>query len=135
MRALEPFPYDEPWTMALRGKKVLVVHPFAELIESQYRNRHAIFPEKKILPDCELMTVKAVQSSGKTYPEGVNDWFEALDILYNRCMKKDFEVALVSCGSYAVPLAARLKHAGGKKVIVPGGMMQLMFGIKGARWE
>lgn len=134
MRALEPFSYNEPWTMALHGKKVLIVHPFAELIESQYQNRHAIFPDKEILPDCDLVTVKAIQSSGNTCPEGIKDWFEALDILYNRCMEKDFEVALVSCGSYAVPLAAKLKQVG-KKVIIPGGMMQLMFGIKGARWE
>lgn len=43
-------------------------------------------------------------------------------------------MALLACGSYAVPLASKLKNAG-KQAIIPGGMMQLMFGIKGARWE
>ena len=35
---LDPFWTPNPWTRILAGKKVLVVHPFAEIIESQYRN-------------------------------------------------------------------------------------------------
>lgn len=134
MRALEPFQYDEPWTMALEGKNVLAVHPFAELIEEQYQRRDQIFPKNKILPNCNLKVVKAIQSSGETIPSEYANWNEALDALYERCMGQAFQVALLACGSYAVPLASRLKDAG-KQVIVLGGMMQLMFGIKGARWE
>lgn len=134
MRALEPFQYEVPWTQALKGRKVLVVHPFKELIQQQYERRKEIFPDKEILPDFDLKVVKAIQSSGDTTPEDYQNWSEALDALYNQCMKSDFQVALLSCGSYAVPLAARLKAAG-KQAIVVGGMLQLMFGIKGARWE
>ena len=134
MRALEPFQYSEPWTLALGGGTVLVVHPFAELIESQYQRRKEIFPNKEIMPKCNLKVVKAIQSSGETVPEEYKDWSEALDALYSRCMEEQFDVALLACGSYAVPLASRLKNAG-KQSIVLGGMMQLMFGIKGARWE
>lgn len=134
MRALEPFLYKEPWTLALEGMNVLVVHPFAELIEKQYQRRNEIFPEKEILPDCNLKVVKAIQSSGETIPREYQNWGEALDELYNLCMEQKFDVALLACGSYAVPLASRLKDAG-KQAIVLGGMMQLMFGIKGARWE
>lgn len=134
MRALEPFQYDVPWTTALSGKKVLVVHPFAEIIEQQYKKRKDIFPHKEILPDFQLETVASIQSSGENVPVGYAEWEEALDALYERCATKDFDVALLSCGSYAVPLGARLK-ASGKKAIVLGGMMQRMFGIKGARWE
>ena len=134
MRALEPFQYDVPWTAALRGKKVLVVHPFSDLIESQYRTRERLFYNKNILPEFELITVKAIQSSGETVPEDYKNWTEALDALYGACIAKDFDVALLSCGSYAVPLGAKLKDYG-KQAIVLGGMMQLMFGIKGARWE
>lgn len=134
MRAMEPFQYEQPWTMSLKGKKVLAVHPFAELIEQQYEKRHELFDNPLILPDFDLVTVKSIQSSGSTVPEEYTDWVDALDSLYAMCAEKDYEVALLACGSYAVPLGARLK-ADGKKVIVLGGMMQLMFGIKGARWE
>ena len=108
MRALEPFQYADPWTQALKGMKVLVVHPFKELIQQQYARRKEIFPEKEILPDFDLKVVKAIQSSGETMPEDYRNWSEALDALYSQCMKEDFQVDLLSCGSYAVPLAARL---------------------------
>lgn len=134
MRALEPFQYDNPWTNSILGRSVLVIHPFAELIESQYKKRDTLFPGKRILPDCDLKTVKAIQSSGETVPQEFQNWNDALDALYEQCMKQDFQVALLGCGSYAVPLASRLKNSG-KQVIILGGMMQLMFGIKGQRWE
>lgn len=134
MRALEPFQYDDPWTAVLAGKKVLVVHPFAELIEEQYQKREQLFANKAILPAYELRTVKAVQSSGDMEPDGYKTWMDALSTLTEACLSSDFDVALLSCGSYAVPLGARLKEAG-KKAIVLGGMLQLMYGIKGARWE
>ena len=111
-----------------------MIHPFAELIESQYKKRDALFPNKEILPECDLKTVKAIQSSGETIPREFQNWNDALDALYDQCMKQSFKVALLSCGSYAVPLASRLKKSG-KQAIVLGGMMQLMFGIKGKRWE
>ena len=134
MRALEPFQYDEPWTLALEGKDVLVVHPFSELITEQYKKKDKLFNGKKILPDFNLKVVKAIQSSGNTIPDDYKNWNEALNALYEECKKQTFDIALVSCGSYAVPLAARLK-ADGKKVIVVGGVLQLFFGIKGSRWE
>jgi len=36
---LEPFRFHLPWSSRLRGKTVLVVHPFADSIMRQYRER------------------------------------------------------------------------------------------------
>lgn len=59
---LELFFSTCPWTRALSGKKVLVIHPFAELIERQYRSkRDRLFAHSDILPEFELQTIKAVQ--------------------------------------------------------------------------
>jgi hypothetical protein len=44
------------------------------------------------------------------------------------------KVALVGCGGLAMPLALRLKKSG-IAVIVLGGAIQLLFGIKGKRWS
>ena len=42
---LEPYRYQSaPWSKALEGKKVLVVHPFASTIEKQYAKREMLFP-------------------------------------------------------------------------------------------
>ena len=43
-------------------------------------------------------------------------------------------MAIIGCGAYGFPLAAKLKAAG-KQAIHLGGATQLMFGIKGYRWE
>ncbi|MDP4185520.1 MAG: hypothetical protein Q8862_10210 [Bacteroidota bacterium] len=129
---LEPFFASSPWTKALEGKNVLVVHPFAESIESQYANRELLF-ENGLLPEFELQTIKAVQSIAgeKT---SYQDWFEALDWMKAEISKKDFEVCILGCGAYGFPLAAYVKRIG-KKAIHLGGVTQLLFGIKGKRWE
>ena len=49
-------------------------------------------------------------------------------------LKIDFDVALIGCGAYGMPLAANLKKAG-KQAIHMGGVLQIMFGIKGKRWD
>lgn len=134
MRALEPFQYTEPWTMAMEGVKLLIVHPYAELIKSQYQRITDVFPDRCVIPSCNIRVVKAIQSNGDEIPEGFSSWKGALDFLYNECLQEEFDIALLSCGSYAVPLGSRLKMAG-KQAIVMGGMLQLLFGIKGARWE
>ena len=45
-----------------------------------------------------------------------------------------YDVAIIGCGAYGFPLAAKLKNAG-KQVIHMGGATQILFGIKGRRWE
>lgn len=131
---LEPFFVEQPWTAHLAGKKVLVIHPFADTITSQYTKRDSLFSNPMILPDFELITQKAVQTIAGNKDSRFGTWFDALDYMEQEALKKDFDVAIIGCGAYGFPLAARLKKAG-KKVIHLGGATQLLFGIKGGRWE
>ena len=132
---LEPWlARKNPWSAALRGKKVLVIHPFEDTIRSQYRNREKIFPGTDILPEFELKTLKAVQTIAGERDERFSNWFEALDYMFEAAMKIDFDIAIVGCGAYGMPLAAKIKKAG-KQAIHLGGATQLLFGIKGKRWE
>ena len=48
--------------------------------------------------------------------------------------KIDFDIAILGCGAYGYPLASYIKSIG-KKAIHIGGATQLIFGIKGKRWE
>ena len=133
-RFLEPFWSNEPWSIALTGKKVLVVHPFVETILNQYANRARLFKNPSILPTFKSFNViKAVQSLG----EGDNrfkDWFEALEFMKSEIDKQDYDVCLIGCGAYGFHLAAHVKRSG-KKAVHLGGALQLLFGIKGKRWE
>lgn len=132
---LEPWSAPEkPWSAALKGKKVLVIHPFTETIQSQYKRREEIFPGTDILPEFELKTLKAVQTVAGEKDERFATWFDALEWMYQEAMKIDFDVAIIGCGAYGFPLAAKLKVAG-KQAIHLAGATQLLFGIKGKRWE
>lgn len=129
---LEPFFSKNPWTRALEGKKVLVVHPFAETIELQYRNRTLLF-EHGLLPEFELKTIKAVQSVAGEKTE-FEDWFKALESMEKKIDATDYDIAIIGCGAYGFPLAAHVKRTG-KKAVHLAGATQLLFGIKGKRWE
>ncbi len=130
-------PFDDsanPWTQHLEGKKVLVVHPFAKTILSQYTHkRELLFQDSRVLPAFELKTVQAVQSMGGVAPEGMETWFDALDSMKEEINSHDYDVCLIGCGAYGFPLAAHVKRQG-KQAIHMGGALQLLFGIKGNRW-
>jgi hypothetical protein len=131
---LEPYFQDNPWTEVLANKKVLVIHPFNNTIESQYKNnRDKLFVDKRVLPEFKsLETIRAVQTIGGNR-ENFHDWFEALEFMKNEINKKDFDIAILGCGAYGFPLAAHIKRIG-KKSIYMGGATQILFGIKGRRW-
>lgn len=129
---LEPFFTEKPWTLQLAGKKVVVVHPFHQSIPRQYARREQIFPDG-LLPDFELKVIPAVQSLGGSHLD-FNDWFEALDSMQAAMDEEDYDVAIIGAGAYGLSLAAHAKRQG-KKAIHLGGVTQLLFGIKGRRWE
>jgi len=130
---LEPYDYAIPWSQALDRKKVLVVHPFAGTIESQYSKRKLLWEDKNVLPDFDLKTIKAVQSiAGEKVP--FDTWFDALDYMKSEMDKIDYDVAIIGCGAYGFHLAAHAKRQG-KKAIHLGGATQILFGIKGKRWD
>ena len=132
---LEPWSCGEsPWSAALKGKKMLIIHPFAETIKTQYNKREKIFPAREILPEFQLEVLKAVQTIAGERDNRFQDWFEALDWMYKEALGMNFDIAIIGCGAYGFPLAVKLKKAG-KQAIHLGGATQLLFGIKGKRWE
>ena len=132
---LEPWsaPYN-PWSSKLKGKKVLVIHPFSETIKKQYARREYIFPQTDILPEFELKILKAVQTVAGEKDDRFETWFDALEWMYQEAMKIDFDIAIIGCGAYGFPLAVKIKEAG-KQAVHLAGATQLLFGIKGKRWE
>jgi hypothetical protein len=130
---LEPYHHRDPWTTALAGRTVLVIHPFAVSIRKQYEKRALLFDDTRILPAFTLKTLKAVQTLGED-TMGFATWFDALDWMCARVQEIDFDVALIGAGAYGLPLAAYVKGLG-KKAVHLGGATQIIFGIKGKRWD
>ncbi len=131
---LEPFHSVRPWTRYLKDKRVVVVHPFASAISQQYNRRGLLFENKDILPDFKsFRVIPAVQSLGGKC-DRFKDWFEALDWMKSELDREEYDVALIGCGAYGFPLAAHSKRTGHQAIHLAGAL-QLLFGIKGNRWE
>jgi hypothetical protein len=132
--SLAAFHYHPPWSHCLRGRTVLVVHPFADSIMRQYRERRQLlFKNQDVLPEFELKAIKAVQSVADSKVEFAT-WFHAYDHMCLQICKVDFDVAIIGAGAYGLPLASFVKRQR-KQAIHLGGVTQILFGIKGRRWE
>lgn len=131
--ALDPFFVDSPWSAQLENKKVLVIHPYGDSIRSQYQRRELLYPMSDILPVFNLKVITAVQSIAGTDTRFSN-WFEALHTMQDEIASTDFDIALIGAGAYGMPLASYIKNMK-KQAIHMGGTLQLLFGIKGKRWD
>lgn len=126
---------EDVWTKALRGKKVLVVSPFSDTIKQQYAKRELLFPGKEILPEFSLLlTYRSLMTVGDMKDDRFGTWFDALEFMKKEILEMDFDIALLGCGAYGFPLAAEIKKAG-KQAVHMGGILQILFGIMGKRWD
>lgn len=146
-KVLLPYEYIETMTCGenslakvlsriLQGKRVLVVSPFSDTIASNFANRHQFFKNYDY-PEFELLTYTTpITYSGlpcELYPD--RNWSETANRLCEDVARIDFDVMLLCCGSYAMPLGIAAAEELGKKAIYLGGVTQLYFGIIGRRYE
>jgi len=131
---LQSFRWRNPWTSALHGKTVLIIHPFIDSIKCQMRRRQALFRDPNVLPNMTVKYIKTVQSMLNLAPNA--SWVHSLHWMYSEIDKVGyFDVALIAGGAYAVPLAVYVKRTRAAPAIVLGGASQLLFGLKGQRWD
>ena len=131
---------DKIWTWAplLEGCRVLIVSPFSETIEKQLEFKHCLhktgLPHSNFeFPEFEATFLKApLTLQGCALPH--ESWVETSSELCRKSEEIDFDLALISCGSYAQALAHHI-YRGGRKAMVVGGVLQTLFGIKGNRWS
>ena len=134
LTALEPFYHERPWSRHLVGKRVLVISPFSETIKSQYGRRTEIWRDKPdVLPAFELETVRCPLSAALVKPV-FPDWFSALESMQREMDRRAYDVLIVGAGAWSLPLVSHAKRRG-KWAIHLGGATQLLFGIRGGRWD
>jgi len=132
LRELEPYYWKNPWSAKLKGKKVLLISPFTETIAAQYAKREHLWKDT-ILPEMELKYIKSPFSHYLCESE-FDSWKESLDAMKNQMKGIDFDVCLVGAGAWSLPLVVEAKRSG-KIGIHLGGPLQILFGIKGGRWD
>ena len=137
-RSLEPFytvlDNQIPWSHYLKDKKVLIINPFVESFQKQLKNKFQIFKDKKIfLDDQEFIFYKAYQTIAGNHIH--DSWGETFKIMCDDIKNIDFDIALLGCGGYGLPLCDFIKRELNKSAIYIGGGLQLLFGVMGHRWE
>ena len=61
-------------------------------------------------------------------------WFDAYRYMCDGIARIDFDICLIGAGAYGLPLGRFVKGLG-RRAIHLGGVTQILFGIKGRRWE
>ena len=137
-RALEPYYALETeewsWMECLRGKRILVVHPFEATLRAQLPYLPVLFPGREWFPACTFHLLSppvtlAGNHGGVDWSDSLTTCLTALDAV------PEVDVALVAAGGYGMILADEI-HARRPttSVIYVGGALQLFFGIIGKRW-
>jgi len=111
----------------IKNKNVLVISSFDGLIMQQYNsnNVYKIYPDFPILKS--LKTIKFPYCFNNNGPH--NNYFETLEYIFSLIKNTEFDIAILSCGSYGHMLTHRIDLELNKDAIYIGGNIQEMFGI------
>lgn len=121
-------------------KKILFVSPFSKSIEHQFQFKDKLFVDYKY-PSFELKTcnTKITYNNNDDTQSSLgidtNNWHDECQRLAEEISKIDFDIAFLSCGSYAMFLGNYIKHTLNKQSLYFGGSLNLYFNIYGKRFE
>lgn len=123
---------EVPWTHALKGKRILIISPFAETLKKQIPVLDKIYG-RDLFPECIFTFLVPPVTNGKNKSLPFDQELDEFTRQIGE-RKGEFDIALVSCGGYGNPIVANI-HKMGRSAIYIGGALQMFFGVYGARWE
>ena len=128
---LEPYTHeDNGWHYFLSDKKVLFISPFSDTVKNQVPNYGKIWEGARI---GEVLTVTSPYSEALTGKPPVS-WLDKYRGITDEIEKLDFDFATVGCGGLSLLVCDFIKNMG-KPCVHLGGGNQLLFGIRGKRWD
>ena len=144
LRGLEPY-YVSPkhrWTKELAGKRVAVVSSFANTAVKQTEHAEKIWGAdfETLLPSTTTWVPivtgfpPSIAFGRAEWPTGTVSWKEAVSGVVQQIIDSHVDIVLIGCGGLG-PIIADACRANGMGAIVVGGAIQVLFGIKGKRWQ
>ena len=144
LQSLECFLSPNPahWWTATKAR-ILVISPFSSSVEAQAPHLQDIWASRKGLwhPESTVQTLSFPLSFGVQSPEIQKDmltkWTDSVGLIRSvqaQMDAVDYDLAVIGVGIHSLPLVAHAKRQG-KKAIHLGGATQLLFGIRGGRWD
>lgn len=141
-----PFSEDDPaehWVRGLDDRRVGIVSPLRFSIARQLDRLDRVYAA---MPEARprWASVAIVQSpltqwnseaGGAARPS--KTWVDHFERLCGELAdrREEYDTCLLGCGGYGMPLAHFLKAELRKTAVVVGGSLQLLFGIRGNRWD
>jgi len=107
-----------PWTHHLHNKRVLIISPFVDTYKNQVEKGCKFFGKYNPnvwAPNQEFVYYKCYNTLYDNHPH--KNWFETFSIMCKDIAKLDFDVALLSCGGYGLPLCRFIYKTLGKTSI------------------
>jgi hypothetical protein len=130
-------PAEPCWLEHLRGRRVLLVCPFASVLAE--RARGALYEEvwsatgKRWFEPARVDHLEFPYGFDPATRRRYGSALELLDELAARVDAADADCVLIAAGGLGLPLAARVRRAGGVGLSL-GGHLQIVFGVHGERW-
>lgn len=132
---------DDPnncYLPALRDRKLLLVSPFARLLQARANEEtfEAVWRKtgKRWFAPARVEAVEFPYGFSPDTQRRYGTVLSLLEEIQDRIAACDFDVALIGAGGLGIPLASFVKGLG-KVGISLGGHIQVVFGVLGARWR
>lgn len=144
LRNLEPY-YIEPkyrWSQHLAGKRVAIINSFADICETQTYmskaiwgdNAETLLPSTTIWIPIQTYFPTSIAQGNMEWPSNIKTWKDAVNYTVEKVLNEGCDTAIIGCGGLGMIIGDKLKKEG-LQCIVMGGAIQILFGIKGKRWE
>jgi hypothetical protein len=119
------------WHYGLTDRRVLVVHPMIHTVRAQAARFGQLWPGASFRDLTLVRSPYPPWVSGRTE---FTSYFAALEAMQQAIKDASFDLAIVGAGAYSLPLLKFIKDRG-RPAIHLGGRTQLLFGIRGRRWD
>lgn len=128
---IEPYTHEKDgWHYSLSDKKVLFISPFSDTVKEQAKKYDKVWNGAGI---GDVITVTSPYSEALTGEVPIK-WSDKLEAMLDKIKDLDFDFATVGCGGFSLSVCRFIKSMG-KPCVHLGGGNQLLFGIKGKRWD
>jgi hypothetical protein len=115
--------YNNPWSSSLKGKKLLIISEFNNIIREKLDNREKIYGID-LYPECQFIFIDLTEDDKKlSYDTLLKKLFNNINNLSD-----NFDVALLSCGGLSNLILSTIDDIN-KSGIVVNSFLESSFGI------
>lgn len=134
----EAYPFLNSFKIFAENKKILVISPFSYYVEEQFKNKDKLINNYEY-PNFNLITYNTpitYNTDDRNLNYMIQNCFTSQSkLMCSEINNIDFDIALLSCGSYAMPIGNYISNKLNKKAIYIGGMLNVLFNIYGKRYD